>query len=100
MKRMLDLQIPQTLADVCDRKTLALLVYDMQVGIVKQLENGEAVVKQVVRVLDAARRAGVRVIFTRHLSLPRELMGAFQYRMAMAWQRLDDPADNVRGRRA
>ena len=92
MKRMLDLQIPQTLADVCDRKTLALLVYDMQVGIVKQLENGEAVVKQVVRVLDAARRAGVRVIFTRHLSLPRELMGAFQYRMAMAWQRLDDPA--------
>ncbi len=93
MKRVLDLQIPQTLADVCDRKTLALLVYDMQVGIVKQLGNGEAVVKQVARVLDAARRAGVRVIFTRHLSLPRELMGAFQYRMAMAWQRLDDPAE-------
>jgi biuret amidohydrolase len=32
------------------------------------------------------------VFFTRHMSLPRELMGAFQYRMAMAWQRVDDPA--------
>src|SRR5262249_30506360 len=35
--------------------------------------------------------AGVRVFFTRHMSLPKELMGAFQYRMAMAWQSLDDP---------
>jgi nicotinamidase-related amidase len=25
------------------------------------------------------------------MSLPLELMGAFQYRMAMAWQRVDDP---------
>jgi nicotinamidase-related amidase len=27
----------------------------------------------------------------RHMSLPKELMGAFGYRMAMAWQRTDDP---------
>jgi nicotinamidase-related amidase len=27
----------------------------------------------------------------RHMSLPKELMGAFSYRMAMAWQRTDDP---------
>jgi nicotinamidase-related amidase len=33
----------------------------------------------------------MRVLFTRHMSLPKELMGAFQYRMAMAWQRVDDP---------
>jgi len=26
------------------------------------------------------------------MSLPKELTGAFQYRMAMAWQRVDDPA--------
>ena len=39
----------------------------------------------------AAGHAGVRTFFTRHMSLPRELMGAFQYRMAMAWQRVDDP---------
>jgi biuret amidohydrolase len=33
----------------------------------------------------------VRVFFSRHLSLPKELMGMFQYRMAMAWQRVDSP---------
>ena len=34
----------------------------------------------------------MRVFFMRHMSLPKEMMGAFQYRMAMAWQRTDDPA--------
>jgi nicotinamidase-related amidase len=33
----------------------------------------------------------VRVFFSRHLSLPKELMGMFQFRMAMAWQRVDSP---------
>jgi nicotinamidase-related amidase len=33
----------------------------------------------------------MRVIFSRHLSLPRELMGAAQFRTAMAWQRVDTP---------
>jgi nicotinamidase-related amidase len=92
MKQAFGMAIPQTLEDVCDRSKLALLVYDMQVGIIRQLKNGEAVTAQVARVLKAARDAQLRVFFTRHMSLPRELMGAFQYRMAMAWQRVDDPA--------
>jgi nicotinamidase-related amidase len=92
MKQAFGIAVPQVLKDVCDRSKLALLVYDMQVGIVRQLKNGEAVTAQVARVLEAARDAQVRVFFTRHLSLPRELMGAFQYRMTMAWQRVDDPA--------
>jgi len=33
----------------------------------------------------------MRVFFTRHLSLPRELNGGVQYRMAMSWQRVDSP---------
>src|SRR5438477_7651538 len=86
------LEIPQSLEDVCDRRRMALIVYDMQAGIVSQISNGEEITNRVARVLAAARRAGVRVVFTRHMSLPKELMGAFQYRMAMAWQRVDDPA--------
>src|SRR5262249_55590540 len=43
--------------------------------------------------LAAARAAGIRVIFTRHLSLPKEMMGAAQYRTAMAWQHVDAPED-------
>ena len=63
----------------------------MQAGIVPQIKNGQEIAQKVSRVLDAARAAGVRTFFTRHMSLPTELMGAFQYRTAMAWQRVDSP---------
>ena len=63
----------------------------MQVGILNQLKNGDEVARQVLKVLTAARDAGVRVFFSRHLSLPKELMGTFQFRMAMTWQRVDSP---------
>ena len=82
------LNIPQTLDDACDPSSLALIVYDMQVGIVKQVKDGTQITAKVLQVLKAARAAGVRVFFTRHLSLPKELMGAFQLRTAMAWQRV------------
>jgi nicotinamidase-related amidase len=83
--------IPQTLEEVCEPNRIALLVYDMQVGILSQIKNADEVTQQVRRVLTAARDAGVRVFFSRHLSLPKELMGMFQFRMAMAWQRTDSP---------
>ena len=60
----------------------------MQVGIVNQIENAPQITERVVQVLDAARAAGIRVFFTRHMSLPKELMGVSQFRMAMAWQRV------------
>jgi nicotinamidase-related amidase len=93
MQRAFGLNIPQTLEDVCDPSTLALIVYDMQVGIVHQLADGAAITNRVLQVLDDARNAGIRVFFTRHLSLPKELMGAFQIRTAMAWQRVQSPAE-------
>ena len=88
MQRAFGLRIPQTLEDVCDPSRLALVVYDMQVGIVNQIENAPQITERVVQVLNAARAAGVRVFFTRHMSLPKELMGVSQFRMAMAWQRV------------
>ncbi len=91
MKRANGLSIPQTLEEVCDPQRLALVVYDMQVGILSQLKNAEEITRNVLKVLTATRDAGVRVLFSRHLSLPKELMGMFQFRMAMAWQRTDSP---------
>src|SRR5438034_7721518 len=91
MKHIFGLNIPQTLEEVCDPRRVALLVYDMQVGILNQIKNADAVTRQVLKVLTAARSDGVRVFFSRHLSLPKELMGMFQFRMAMAWQRTDSP---------
>jgi biuret amidohydrolase len=83
--------VPRTLEDVCNPRDVALLVYDMQVGIVRQLRNGSEVVGLVRELLDLARDRGVRVVFTRHMSLPREWMGGFQYRTAMSWQHVDSP---------
>ena len=80
-----------TLSEICSREHAALLVYDMQMGIARQMKGSEAVVANVGRVLKAARDARTRIFFTRHMSLPLELMGAFQLRMAMAWQRLEEP---------
>jgi nicotinamidase-related amidase len=91
MKRAYGLSIPQTLEEVCDPQRVALLVYDMQIGILSQIKNADDITRKVSKVLTAARNAGVRVFFSRHLSLPKELMGMFQFRMALAWQRADSP---------
>lgn len=91
MKEAFGRSIPITLDDVCSPSELALVVYDMQVGIVRQVKDGAAVTTRVKHVLYAARAARVRTFFTRHMSLPKELMGSSAYRMAMAWQKKDDP---------
>jgi nicotinamidase-related amidase len=91
MKQAFGIDIPHALEDVCTPNRLALLVYDMQVGIKSQVKEGDTIVAKTRELLKAARTAKVRVFFTRHMSLPKELMGAFQFRMAMTWQRVDDP---------
>jgi biuret amidohydrolase len=93
MQQHRNLLIPDTLADVCNPDRMALVVFDMQVGVVEQLEDGRQVTGRVGRVLAAARQAGVRVFFTRHMTLPTELMGISQLRMWMAWQRKDRVGD-------
>ncbi len=88
MQQAFGLTIPQTFEEVCHPTRVALIVYDMQIGIVSQIKNGRQITERVLRVLEAARSAQIRVFFTRHMSLPKELMGVFQMRMAMAWQRV------------
>jgi biuret amidohydrolase len=95
MQRAYGLDVPQSLEDICDPRRLALVVYDMQIGIVSQLKNGQQITEKVLRVLSAARLAGIRVFYTRHMSLPKELMGISQLRMAMAWQHVKS-IDEVR----
>ena len=59
MQRAFGLDIPQTLEDVCDPASLALIVYDMQVGIVQQVANGREITGRVLQVLEACREAGI-----------------------------------------
>src|SRR5919205_1075438 len=95
MERVDGLEVVQTLEDACRPRRLALLVYDMQVGILGQIEDGDAVTERVRHVLGAARAAGVRTVFVRHVTMPRRLMGAAQLRMWKAWQRRDAAGDVV-----
>jgi biuret amidohydrolase len=93
MERAFGLEIPQSLEEACDPRRVALIVYDMQVGILRHIDRSGDLIANVVRVLQAARQAGVRVFFMRHMSLPKELMGVFQLRMALAWQRVSTVAE-------
>jgi len=83
--------IPQTLDEWCDPRRTALLVYGMRVGICRQIPDAHGIIERTGIALDAARTAGMRVAFTRHLSLPRRWMGMVQLRTAMNWQRCSDP---------
>jgi biuret amidohydrolase len=93
MDQINGLEVPETLAELCRPAHLALLVYDMQVGILSQVDAREQVIANVSQVLQAARTAGVRIFFTRHVTLPVELMGMTQLRLWRTWQqvkRLED----------
>jgi biuret amidohydrolase len=89
------LDIPETLEDALDPASLALLVYDMQVGVLAQIEGADRVTANVSRVLAAARAAAVRTVFLRHYFMPTELAGVYQLRQAKVWQRQARAADTT-----
>ena len=89
MQEFSGITIPRSLDEIISPQNTALIIYDMQVGIVHQINNGQEVTQKVNRLVAAGRAAAMRVFFTRHMSLPKELMGAFQCRTAMAWQGVD-----------
>jgi biuret amidohydrolase len=87
------LDIPESLGDALDPATLALVVYDMQAGILGQIADAEPVLANVQNLLAAARRRRVRTVFTRHYFMPTELAGVYQLRQAKIWQRVQRAAD-------
>ena len=87
------LEVPESLPEALDPSQLALIVYDMQAGVLRQIADGERVLANVQRVLEAARQRGVRTIFLRHYSMPTALQGVFQLRQAKVWQHKDAAAD-------
>jgi biuret amidohydrolase len=93
VERAYGIDIPLTLEDACDPSGLVLVVYDMQVGVVRQIETADEVTGHVLEVLERAREAKVRVVFTRHMSLPNEVAGASALRTAMMWQRVATVAE-------
>ena len=93
MDRFHGLDVPDSLPDALTPATLALIVYDMQVGILGQIAGADRVLANVRKLLAAVRRRGVRTVFTRHYFMPTELAGVYQLRQAKIWQHQDRAAD-------
>jgi nicotinamidase-related amidase len=93
MEHAYGLDIPRTVEEVCHPQHMAVIVYDMQIGIAGQALNAQQVTAKVVSVVAAARQGGFRIFFSRDLSLPNEAAGVSQLRTAMAWQRKDKAED-------
>jgi len=87
MDRFNGIEVPETLDDALVPDALALLVYDMQAGVVAQIADADRVLANVGRLLAAARDQRVRTVFLRHYSMPTALAGAYQLRQAKVWQR-------------
>jgi nicotinamidase-related amidase len=93
MDRAFGLDIPEKLEDLCTRSRTALLIYDMQVGVVSQVRDGNVTVERIARLLRSARAAGIRVLYSRHYFMPTEWAGVAQLRMAKTWQRVQHAAE-------
>jgi nicotinamidase-related amidase len=93
MQTAFGLNIPMTLEDVCHPEKIALLVYDMQVGIAQQLPGSVEFIQQVKQVVEVARSRQMRIFFSRHTTLPKELAGVSQLKGAMALQRASTVAE-------
>jgi hypothetical protein len=63
MKSAYGLEIPETIRELVNPKQCALIVYDMQIGIVRQIKDGATTTAKVKQVLDVARTAGMRVFY-------------------------------------
>jgi biuret amidohydrolase len=85
------LSIPTKPTELCNPSRTALIVYDMQVGVVSQISEGKLVSECCAALVGSARKGGYSIYFTRHRWLPNRLAGVGQFRRAMIWQHADDP---------
>jgi nicotinamidase-related amidase len=84
------LSIPETLEEICQPSRCAVIIYDMQVGIVPQITDGCTVLLRCQELLTAARAKGLRVFFARHMFLPNPVAGVGQVQRSMIWQNQKD----------
>ena len=93
MQHAFGIDVPESVAEMCKPTRAAVLVYDAQVGIFAHVRDAAQVLAQIGTIIGAARRAGVPVIYVRHVSVPPSHMGVGALRTAMAWQRADQAND-------
>ena len=88
MDSSVGIDIPDSLEEICAPPRAALLVYDLQAGIVSQIAGGDVLVDRIATLVRSARAAGLRIVYTRHYNVPLTWAGVGQLRMARSWQRV------------
>jgi nicotinamidase-related amidase len=86
------LTIPESLEEICQPSRCAVIIYDMQVGVVSQIAEGPDVLLRCQKILASARAKGFRVFFARHTFLPNRVAGIGQLHRSMIWQNQKDPS--------
>jgi hypothetical protein len=72
MKTAYGVEIPDSFRELINPKRCALIVYDMQLGIVRQIRDGDAITARVKQVLDVARARQACASFIRGTFLCRK----------------------------
>jgi biuret amidohydrolase len=88
MQKANNVTVPETLGELVAPPQAALLVYDMQAGIVPYVQESERVKQTVVRLIAGAHQKKIPVFYSRHFQLPLKTIGAAQLRSAMRFQRV------------
>ncbi len=84
--------VPLTFDSLVNPTTTALVMWDMQKGLAGKANNIDAIRPAARRLLDSADRAGVLVIWSRHILPPQDLLGGPMQLFMMRKQGVDHPA--------
>ncbi len=85
-------QVPRSLQEVLAPEHTALVVWDMQAGIGGRAHAADRLIATIRTVVDAARAAGVLVVWSRHVAPPLELTSPSGLRSLMKRQNVTDPS--------
>ena len=85
-------KIPLTLDDFLRPGRVALVMWDMQNGLAGRCPNIDNVRRNANKLLDAAERAGIPVIWSRHILPPLELTAGPFVLFLMKKQKVDHPS--------
>ncbi len=85
-------EIPETLQEVVDPKRAVLLVWDMQNDQAGSFFNKEEFLRSTPPLIDAAKRAGVSVVYAQSTPYPWHVESPAMIRRAMQAQDVDHPS--------
>ena len=88
---MKDTRIMQTLPEIIDPKHTALVVWDVQNGMVADIFNSSEFLKNIKLLIKSAREQGIPLFYTKITPLPTSLESPFRMYMMMRRLGIDDP---------